>query len=63
MARTEKSPWNWTSGKYPHQVIAPDSEVATTMKLDFIYCVLIVPNHLIPPPSQAIKVDDSLPSL
>jgi hypothetical protein len=39
------------------QVIAPNSEVVTTMKPKPIYCVFIVPNGPTPPPFQAIEVD------
>jgi hypothetical protein len=46
------------SGKYPQQVIVPNSEVATTMKPKDVHCVLIVPNGPTPlHPSQATKVD------
>ncbi len=44
-------------GKYPQQVIAPNSEVTTTMKPKHVHCVLIVPNGPTPPPFQAIEVD------
>jgi hypothetical protein len=46
-------------GKYPQQVIAPNSEVTTTMKPKHVHCVLIVPNGPTPPPSQAIDATTS----
>ncbi len=44
-------------GMFPQQVTTLNSVGATTVKPEHVHNVLVVPNGLSPPPSQAIEVD------
>jgi hypothetical protein len=50
-------------GMFPQQVTTLNSVGATTVKPEHVHNVLVVPNGLSPPPSQAIEVDAATPKL